>query len=81
MKKTIAIITSVVILSGCGIDVHTSCQEDEAWTPVHHETPGAIEDSYGVSRMCVNVEDIVKQGVREWTDNGWGYFVNTQYDE
>ena len=34
------------------------CTEDEAWIAVDYQTPGAFEDSHGVTRACVNIEEI-----------------------
>lgn len=36
-----------------------ACMEDEAWVAVHFETEGAFEDSHGVTRACVNVEELI----------------------
>ena len=36
----------------------TPCQEDEGWLTVDHRTAGAIEDEKGVSRLCINLEQI-----------------------
>ncbi len=35
-----------------------TCQEDEAWVTVDHHTIGAVEDEAGVSRLCVNMEEL-----------------------
>lgn len=35
-----------------------ACVEDEAWIAVDYQTPGAFVDSHGVTRACVNVEEI-----------------------
>ena len=34
-----------------------ACQEDENWIAVHYLDPRGREDTHGVSRACVNVED------------------------
>ncbi len=36
------------------------CREDEAWTAVDWQTPGGNWDRHGVTRMCVNTEEIGK---------------------
>jgi len=35
-----------------------NCHEDEAYTPVDYLTPGALEDVHGVTRVCVNLDEI-----------------------
>lgn len=35
-----------------------NCREDEAWIAVDYNTPNAFVDSNGVTRACVNVEEI-----------------------
>ena len=34
------------------------CREDEAWVAVHHNTPMSFVDSHGVTRACVNIEEL-----------------------
>jgi hypothetical protein len=41
------------------------CQEDEDYTAVHYETPGAVDDIHGVTRMCRPVDDIIMDGINE----------------
>lgn len=35
-----------------------ACQEDEAWIAVDHNTPNAFVDSHGVTRACINIDDM-----------------------
>ena len=42
-----------------------NCQEDEDWATVHWETPNAVDDIHGVTRLCVNHEELVMEGINE----------------
>jgi hypothetical protein len=37
------------------------CHEDEEWAVVHYQDPKGQEDMHGVSRACVNHEDLFQQ--------------------
>lgn len=59
-----------------------ACHEDEVWAPVHYETPGAIEDVHGVSRMCINVEQYVMNQIEPLLKGGtliWEWDLPDEY--
>lgn len=39
-----------------------ACMEDEVWAPVHYQTQGADRDAGGVTRMCVNIDELKQEG-------------------
>ena len=45
--------------------VQPTCEEDEDWATVHYEDPRGVEDPQGVTRACVNHEELVMEGINK----------------
>lgn len=61
---------------------YPDCQEDEDWATVHYETPGAVEDHHGVTRMCVPRDVTVMEAIRELVLDGtliWEWDLPDEY--
>ena len=41
------------------------CPEDEAWVAVHYDDPRGVDDIHGVTRACVNHEELVMEGINK----------------
>ncbi len=48
--------TAVTLISN--MHAAEACMEDEVWAPVEYGTPDSSEDSHGVNRVCVNIEEM-----------------------